>query len=640
MPRHGSSQMEDPFDAIEDVFRQAWANSHEDDPQADWDLEQPMLTPEASDHFDPIEDDDDLPPGATILLDEQQACINFNSRSATIPTLYCRKERFDLSETISIGWQRLIKDMCTATGTDFVEKIVVQGLVNARGDLKNRAVSESMDDVSVTLPTVGLEMAALAAAVWLIICYRAISGREPSGRCCGDRCGVLRESFWTLLDRDSNLRHQFQQDVRFWEWSLCVESQNWLHKDDWILTIERIDQFPRCQPLLTDASAQRLELAQHRRTTALARHVLEKDISNGRTPLRPLCEDKEVLQWFDKESSHLFASVHCAVLASCAQGRVARDAQTHGHPTKIELNQNLERIDMPVIYANVLCDEVGMNPTARQMKEVVALAYRYIAHDRSFDAEAVAIDSAVSQSRVWTDALTLSGYRKFTDYHRIVRKKQQQKDQARRDRIKYFLDTFSRHLQTLEAEGKLNMPLPRNLIEIGFTVDAPTRLRCHRRHYNSNYIMNLIHAILVYRFRNVFNLSQHILHVCWRAPHPWLGEILFTELCEGYTMTGFGFSHYPAGCSNGAAFRSIDLRRWHAWENWGSKRFNVLDRLQEEGNESREHYESLLKDTEQSLTIQQQEVELQRDHVADLEVQVEQLQLLNGALYAYLQLAQ
>lgn len=61
----------------------------------------------------------------------------------------------------------------------------------------------------------------------------------------------------------------------------------------------------------------------------------------------------------------------------------------------------------------------------------------------------------------------------------------------------------------------------------------------------------------------MFRLQQHIIYACWRKEQTWLGEIVFTQLGQGYTEGAGGFSHYPAGHSNGSAYRSTSDKDWH-----------------------------------------------------------------------------
>lgn len=124
--------------------------------------------------------------------------------------------------------------------------------------------------------------------------------------------------------------------------------------------------------------------------------------------------------------------------------------------------------------------------------------------------------------------------------------------------MQYFVDRMRHPIKT----EKDHVPLDAPVVEIGFSIDPQKRLREHRRHRNSNYSMNLTQVSFQYMFLDVFHLDQHIIYQCYRPPQTWFGEIVLTQLAQGYTDGAGGFSHYPAGFSNGSAYRSTGLKAW------------------------------------------------------------------------------
>ena len=97
-------------------------------------------------------------------------------------------------------------------------------------------------------------------------------------------------------------------------------------------------------------------------------------------------------------------------------------------------------------------------------------------------------------------------------------------------------------------------------------------------------------------------LLEDFTCVAWRD--------LFTDLCDGYTKTGGGFSHYPAGCSNSSAYRSTFLDKWLEWEIWADRRFDPLGRIRKE----KALAQSCLSDTNKEL-LKLEELENSRQPV-------------------------
>ncbi len=118
-------------------------------------------------------------------------------------------------------------------------------------------------------------------------------------------------------------------------------------------------------------------------------------------------------------------------------------------------------------------------------------------------------------------------------------------------------------METATAAGHGLLPCPRAIANIGFSVRPHNRLfKSHARHNQSNYIMNLFHALLVHHYQDEFLLQQTIIYTCWKVSQCWLSESLLTRIAQGYTTDGKGFSHYQAGLSNYRTYRGLSLEEW------------------------------------------------------------------------------
>lgn len=124
--------------------------------------------------------------------------------------------------------------------------------------------------------------------------------------------------------------------------------------------------------------------------------------------------------------------------------------------------------------------------------------------------------------------------------------------------VLYFVDQMRQRIAN-EAD---HTPLSAPVIEIGFSIDPYHRLREHRRHRKSNYLMNLAEATFKHVFPDTFGLHQKVIFTCYRPAQPWISEVILTQLAQGYTEGAGGFSHHPAGYSNGGAYRRISEKAW------------------------------------------------------------------------------
>jgi hypothetical protein len=138
----------------------------------------------------------------------------------------------------------------------------------------------------------------------------------------------------------------------------------------------------------------------------------------------------------------------------------------------------------------------------------------------------------VGQSSKWTKQASEAGGRRYCG-----------KDSAKKN-ILNWIEAIRARLQT-EPAGD---PLSRPLSEVGYATYPDHRLKQHRMHDSSNYIMNIVDAICRADFPN-YKISQFVIFRLFDPMQGRLAEILFTRFAQGYITHGGGFSHAQAGAS-------------------------------------------------------------------------------------------
>lgn len=180
-------------------------------------------------------------------------------------------------------------------------------------------------------------------------------------------------------------------------------------------------------------------------------------------------------------------------------------------------------------------------------------------------------------------------------------------------------------------------PLSRPLCEVGYATFPLSRLRDHKSHKDSNYLMNLIEAVCKWRFVNKYEIKGYVLFHLFEAAQSTVGEILFSRLSQCYMTRGGGFSHYPAG-------RSVQ----HAWDlemkGYRDRRNQVcnnpeyikkMDRELAVMNYLKDKYDELLEKRRQvekeEMALKQLEMECAHEKIrAEREGMARQLNIIRG----------
>ncbi|KAG9899024.1 hypothetical protein KCU98_g16744, partial [Aureobasidium melanogenum] len=140
-------------------------------------------------------------------------------------------------------------------------------------------------------------------------------------------------------------------------------------------------------------------------------------------------------------------------------------------------------------------------------------------------------------------------------------------DRARRQ-TRSFLSAFDARIKNIASKHHDPIrPIPVSLHEYGYGIDMEKRLQDHRRHYKSNYIMNLFESCCKLLFENKFKLHQFVVFLLRRPYQACTAEVLFHLIGQGFITDGAGFSHWPAGLNSAPAF-DLDGQHWVRMTSW------------------------------------------------------------------------
>ncbi len=324
----------------------------------------------------------------------------------------------------------------------------------------------------------------------------------------------------------------------------------------------------------------------------LARAVLEEEIKAKLQAKKGLASTD--LEWTAKEMEDILYSTPMVLLESIIHGNLALDRRQNPNLDHI-LTKIFEQAEyQPSIYYQQLVDiATGLSPTPEDLRRALDLMKGYtrgcnkpetqgIATKQMDDHDAHAIDSLHGFSRDPLDKKrTKNGYRKFMFHRAKVSTKTKGKGKGKAPdtyeqrycaahvtQTLAFIESLRKRLDDIEKHDKAKMkqPLEFPLCEVGYAKRSISRLKEHKRHTSSNYIMNLMEAIfetMAHEFSGDYEIEQRVIYLIWRPSQAEVSEIGLTKLAEGYIHNGGGFSHYPAGLSNESA-QTIPAREWSA----------------------------------------------------------------------------
>ncbi|TIA21495.1 hypothetical protein D6C81_03747 [Aureobasidium pullulans] len=109
------------------------------------------------------------------------------------------------------------------------------------------------------------------------------------------------------------------------------------------------------------------------------------------------------------------------------------------------------------------------------------------------------------------------------------------------------------------------------ILEFGYGLYIPDRLKAHRSHTDSNYIMNLYESICHVMWPGIFRLHQFAIFLIVTPDEAATSEMVLTLCGNGYHSYGTGFSHHAAGQSSSKAFQLFKPRMTAEFLEWSTK---------------------------------------------------------------------
>ncbi|KAL8648033.1 MAG: hypothetical protein Q9210_005220 [Variospora velana] len=539
--------------------------------------------------YDPYEENDDEPSEVVEGLEEDEVGLvdSVTDSIAHAPDVRLREIPPAVrNSTLSGGrisqaffralnnrYRRYLDRLCLNTGTSRLEADVTRAVPHVQSAICSLEMGSSYYEE----PDIDLFAFAIVIYCWLVVCKKRMQGAPPrEGERLHVRFGAYFLAAYELLKTKlANVELEYLAlAMDYWE-DRTFDHQGWSiwTRQHWFAELEMDDVNEPCHR--NGEAHEYLETLRNRGVEFLARLLVEKEVEQQKSALTSM-PDSRTFPWVVA----MMASIDPELLRAIIEGQIARKAEIPHTSLSNRLQRMIDQQDHPPsIYQNSLCDHEGISPTPFQWLRICHLMQVYVDDDSVHGDELAAeIDQLIHPSSQWPVPVRAAekSLRRYTEWNSFVHAESLEHASGRRMIIFEFAEQLKSRLEEEVAKGKGHFPLVAPVVEVGFSDRVIKRLKQHRQHKSSNYIMNLAHALFEYEFPHRFCLKQHIIFECFQPDQPWFGEILLTRLSQAYTERGSGFSHYGAGFSNGASWRQRPLTDWHrflqrAWADEGFK---------------------------------------------------------------------
>ena len=142
---------------------------------------------------------------------------------------------------------------------------------------------------------------------------------------------------------------------------------------------------------------------------------------------------------------------------------------------------------------------VGIHPRGRESNEL-----------------AMIVDQLIYPTEKRPPQLARRGLRRYTEWRSYVENDGDQlTSHSHRGMVRYFVSEMMDRIPIDLRSGRGHVPLAAPVIEIGFSIDTYHRLREHRRHMQSNCLINLADL-----YPSTFRLQQLVIYTCYRPSQP------------------------------------------------------------------------------------------------------------------------
>ena len=292
----------------------------------------------------------------------------------------------------------------------------------------------------------------------------------------------------------------------------------------------------------------------------LSKAILDAELRGPRSPLHRMAIKGR--QTIVGTLVCILASANWHVVKDCITGELASEmkrSRSHsGEAVRYMTNDSA-----PGIYANYMTDASGRSPTAEQYLEICEDLedYSSMSFTNVSNLWRASVDQVHCCPASWTVAQNRAGYARYLDWWPVMVKKSGEHSKRRREVVARLVKELRERCLVSVQKGLGKQPLSPPLVEIGYSIRPASRLRQHASHRSSNYLMNLTEALLKKRYQ-IFGLTQGVIFKVWDSLQPWLAEIAFTQLAQGYISQAGGFSHFPAGFSNSSAWKKLSMAQW------------------------------------------------------------------------------
>ena len=453
--------------------------------------------------------------------------------------------------------------LCTETATDDAHRHVMEGLSIAT----DTAGSIQLNDNTTHDDELDVYALALVVHVWQIVCLRMQHGILPPADTEVSLCLSLTAYFLSAHAMVRNYctvsPEELRYAVQYWEDRLRLMGggNRWM-EDRWAKNVPHVHQDIGSHR--NETATRYLEALEKFGKEGLTISIIEQEGRGKCTQLRTMVQSSpDAMRQVRRQIASMLYSMDTSLLKAMIQGQLPRLAEIGSGPV-YEALQELNGRDyiQPGTYMNCICDFVGLSPTPYQWQRVCEQMLKYVQYGNEHNVLAQQIDHQIHPKPEWPKELAHKGLRRYTEWRSYMEKGTYTPDVVHRWWVRYFVDQLQKRMEGHSIHAPLNVPV----VEIGFSNDPRKRLRQHRHHESSNYLMNLAEAVFTREYPGCFQLQQRIVFACYRPIQTWLSEIIVTQLAQGYVEGGAGFSHEPAGSSNTSSNSKVPGEIWAQFE--------------------------------------------------------------------------
>ena len=520
-----------------------------DDPQVDWRTQDPNIQAED----EPVSDSDEITEPET---------YNVPRDIRQMETVVAGEVEALVDHPVHERYTTFLSKLCASTATIDAEFHVRGGLPQ----IIQHAMSLKLSQDLTKRPDLDTYSHAIVIYIWLVVCLYMQQGISPPDNSLVFEMGSLFLSALAVLKDDcSTTEGELSFALQYWEQRIKARSKGnlWL-RQQWFKDIPQQDA--RSSISRNETADQYLRALSEKGKFGLLLSIVDRDRENvHRSPLRNFTDKGEQhSEWIGMELADILVSMDIEVLKALIDGSLTRKSEIPLSKVSSMLQQ-IERQTPapPSIYQNAICDRMGLSPTPAQWQNVCDHMIAYVAGGKESDGLAESVDQLVYPSNKWPPHLARIGLRRYTEWRSYIDQDgDRHPSTSRRQMVRYFARQMQDRIKADLQTGKGHIPLTAPVIEIGFSIDHVGRRREHRQHRNSNYLMNLAEALFKYLYPRYFRLQQLVIYSCYQPTQCWFSEVILTQLGQGYTEGGGGFSHYTAGLSNGAPYRKTSRQDW------------------------------------------------------------------------------